>query len=106
VYGKSDATGCLDLLAIVVESPANDRFGSVLVCGSGRGRKGIGNGVIELFIVGPVWTAEKSVSLDSRLRLEVRRTNRLKRTAEGVRYVTGFGGLTLLLWTYSWCYSV
>ena len=36
VYGEADATRSLDLLAIIVESPADDCLGSVLVCGGRR----------------------------------------------------------------------
>lgn len=60
--GKSNASRCLDLLAIIVESPANDRLGPVLVGCSGRGRQGIGDGIVKLFVVGPIWAAAKSVS--------------------------------------------
>ena len=69
MYCESDASGCLDLLAIVIESPAHDRLSSVLVCGGGRGGKGVRN-IIELIIVSPVWAAGDGVSRYSRWRLK------------------------------------
>ena len=33
MYSESNSTGCLDLLAIIVESPTDNRLGSVFICG-------------------------------------------------------------------------
>ena len=89
MYSESNSTGCLDLLAIIVESPTDDRLGSVFVCGSSRGRKRIGDGIVELFVVGPVWAARRRVNRCSNLRLEAEILKSSKESAgkafEGLR---------------------
>jgi hypothetical protein len=62
MYSKSYAAGCLHFLAIVVESPAHDCLGSVLVRGSGWCRKRIRDSIVKLLVVGPVWATSKGVS--------------------------------------------
>lgn len=57
VCSKSDAARRLDLLAIVVESPCDDRLGTVFVCRGRIGGEGISNGVFEFFIISPVRAA-------------------------------------------------
>lgn len=50
--GEADSAGCLDFLSIIVESPADDRLGTVFVCGCSLGRELID--FIALDVVGPV----------------------------------------------------
>lgn len=59
MYGESDSACSLDLLAIIVESPGNDRLGAIFVCGCAWGREFIGGGIIEILIIGPVGAAVK-----------------------------------------------
>lgn len=51
---ESDAARRLNLLAIVIESPCDDRLGAVFVRCGRIGRKRISNGIIELFVISPV----------------------------------------------------
>lgn len=59
VYGETDSACSLDLLAIIVESPGDDRLGAVFVRGCAWGREFIGGGIIEILIVSPVGAAVK-----------------------------------------------
>lgn len=52
---ESDSTSRLDLLSVLVEPITYDRLGAIFVCGDGLGREGIVGGIIELFIISPVW---------------------------------------------------
>lgn len=58
--GRADAPGSFHLFACIVEGVAYGSFGAVFVCGYRRG--GESGGVIEFFVVGPVWTAKDDVS--------------------------------------------
>lgn len=53
MYGEAYPTGGLDLLALVIESPRNDRLGAIFVCGGSLRGERI-NGIIEILIIGPV----------------------------------------------------
>jgi hypothetical protein len=55
VCGETDSTSRLDLLPILVEPVTDDRLGTVFVCGDGLGREGVVRGIIELFVISPVW---------------------------------------------------
>jgi hypothetical protein len=55
VCGKPNSTSRLDFLPILVEPITDDCLGAIFVCGDGLGREGVVGGIIEFFVVSPVW---------------------------------------------------
>jgi hypothetical protein len=55
VCGKPNSTSRLDLLPILIEPITDDCLSAIFVCGDGLGREGVVGGIIELFVVSPVW---------------------------------------------------
>lgn len=56
---ESDAAGGFDFLALIIYSPCNDSFGTILVGSSLRGREFVG--ILKIFVVGPVAVAMKII---------------------------------------------
>ena len=55
--GKPDSPSSLDFLAIFIESIADDCLGPILIRCDRLWRKRVVGGIVELFIIGPIWAA-------------------------------------------------
>jgi hypothetical protein len=58
--GGTDAAGCFNFLAILIETVSDYRLCTILV-GCNLLRRKLGGGIVELFIVGPVWAAAQMI---------------------------------------------
>jgi hypothetical protein len=65
VYSKAYPTRCLDLLALVIETPGHNRLGAIFVCRGGRGRETTG-GIVQFFVISPVRATAYKLDKDSR----------------------------------------
>ena len=95
--GKANPSSSLDLLAIIVESPAYDSLGTVLVCGRSLLWEFVG-GIVELFIISPVLAA-----LRVSVRVEALNNHRPEYTQIGTSVSLRCHErreLTLRLWTF------
>ena len=53
--GKTNAASDLDLFAIIIELPSCDRLRAIFVGNCSGGGEDVIGGIIEFFIISPVW---------------------------------------------------